>query len=65
MTELEPLRAAAMERLNAAVAAGDLTLDEFSERMRAAYAAVRPDDLTPLLAGLKVAEGVPSFVELR
>lgn len=54
-------RQATVARLSAAVEAGHLTLDEFSERTASAYAARTSADLAPLVAGLPAppAESAP------
>jgi hypothetical protein len=49
-------RNAAVARLNAAVEAGTLSLDEFGDRVAAAYAAQNRIELGPVVAGLPGAE---------
>jgi uncharacterized protein DUF1707/cell wall-active antibiotic response 4TMS protein YvqF len=50
----------AVERLNAALMAGQLSLDEYSERLAAAYAAHTRTDLSPVVAGLPGGEQRPA-----
>jgi hypothetical protein len=67
---LEMERQAAADRLYAAVAGGHLSLDEFSDRIGAAFAATTSTELAPLLgdlpadlpADLPVATGSPTGV---
>jgi hypothetical protein len=56
-------RNTAVARLYAALEGGRLSLDEFSDRLAAAYAARTHTDLTPVVAGLPGGEPPPSKTE--